>query len=73
MVRIQTKTIRKKAKGSQPDYVCKQHLMPFPTSQNKELAPFLKQNLQFNMKVKEDTINVTLKKEKTEGTSDKNY
>jgi len=72
LVKIQTKTIRKKAKGGQPDYICKQHLMPFPTSQNEELKPFLKKDLQFNMKVKEDTLNVTLKKEKTGGTLDEN-
>ena len=46
--------------------------MPFPTSQNEELAPFLKKDLQFSMKVKEDILNVTLKKEKTDGTLDEN-
>ena len=44
--------------------------MPFPTSQNEELTSFLNKDLQFNMKVKEDTLNVTLKKDKTEGTLD---
>ena len=72
LVKIQTKTIRKKAKRGQPPYVCKQHLMPFPTSQNEELAPFLKKDLQFSMKVEEDTLKVTLKKEKTDGTLDEN-
>jgi hypothetical protein len=44
--------------------------MPFPTSQNEELAPFLKRDLQFSMKIKEDTLDVTLKKEKIDGTLD---
>ena len=72
MVKIQTKTIRKKAKRGQPDYVSKQHLMPFPTAQNEELKPFLKKDLQFKMKVEEDTLKVTLKKEKTDTKPDGN-
>jgi hypothetical protein len=72
MVKIQTKTTRKKAKGNRPDYICKQHLIPVPTSQNKQLTPFLKKDLQFSMSIKKDILNVTLKKEDSVENPDEN-
>jgi hypothetical protein len=40
--------------------------MPFPLAENKELSPFLKQTLHFSMNIDEDTLTITLKKEKRE-------
>ena len=66
MVKIQTRTIRKKYKRNQPDYEYKQHLIPVPLAKNEELTPFLKKQLDFDMNIKDDTLNVKLKKQKTE-------
>ncbi len=65
MVKIQSKTIRKKYKPKGPPYAYTQHLMLFPLGQNDELAPFLKQELEFTMTVSEDRLHITLKKEKS--------
>ena len=48
--------------------------MPFPIKQNEELKPFLKEELQFKMNVKNDTFYVELKrpKETAEGPQDEN-
>ena len=67
MVKIQSKTIRKRCKSNQPPYIYKQHLMPFPLSENEGLTPFLKQKLQFSMIIDDDTLTITPKKEKTQG------
>jgi hypothetical protein len=44
--------------------------MLFPLSRNQELTPFLKEELQFDMNIKGDTLYIELKKQKgkTEGT-----
>ena len=47
--------------------IYKQHLMPFPLARNEELTPFLKEQLQFGMNIKDDTLNITLKKQKPRG------
>ena len=64
MVKIQTRTIRKRNKGGKPDYVYKQHLIPVPLARNEELKPFLKKQLDFGMNVKDDDLGVSLKKQK---------
>ncbi|MFA5571501.1 MAG: hypothetical protein GX799_03460 [Crenarchaeota archaeon] len=64
MVKIQSKTIRKKYKPTAPPYTYTQHLMLFPLEQNDELTPFLKQELEFTMTVNEDILHITLKKRK---------
>lgn len=69
MVKIQIRTVRKKYKKNQPSYEYKQHLIPIPLTKNEQLTPFLKQQLDFDMNIKDDTINVKLKKQKTEGNS----
>jgi len=66
MVKIQSKTIRKRYKPKAPPYTYTQHLMLFPLEQqNDELTPFLRQELEFTMTVNEDMLHITLKKEKT--------
>ena len=67
MVKIQTRIARKKYKKSQPPYEYKQHLIAIPLSKNKEIAPFLNQQLNFELEIKDDTMNLKLKKEKTKG------
>ena len=67
MVRLQTKKIKKKYKQEKGKYCYPQHLLPFPRRENKALQPFLKKDLQFRMNVKDDTLNVSLKKPKDEG------
>ncbi len=63
MVRIQTRTIRKKYKRNKPPYTCKKHLLPFPLTQNGNIEAFLKKELNLNMAITDkDTINFTLKK-----------
>ncbi|MBT0160195.1 hypothetical protein G4O51_09445 [Candidatus Bathyarchaeota archaeon A05DMB-2] len=64
MVRIQSKTIRKRYGRGKGEYSYTQHLLPFPTRENEALKPFLKKELQFKMNVNNDTLNVTLKKQK---------
>jgi hypothetical protein len=64
LVKIQTKTIRKRYGRSKSEYHYKQHLLPFPIKQNEALEPFLKKELQFKMNVEDDTLHVTLKKQK---------
>jgi hypothetical protein len=73
-VKIQSKTIRKGYKRSKRQYSYTQHLLPFPTSQNHALKPFLKKELQFKMDAKGDTLNITLtkQKEKTVGIQNEN-
>lgn len=66
MVKIQTRIIRKKYKRSKPPYTYKQHLLPFPLTENQRLQPFLKKRLDIEMKIKDDTINLTLKKQDSE-------
>jgi hypothetical protein len=63
MVKIQTRTIRKKNKAGKPPYVYKQHLIPVPLTRNEELKPFLKKQLEFGMNVKDDNLDVSLKKQ----------
>ena len=65
MVKIQTRKIPKKCKRQVRIY--KQHLMLFPLARNEELTPFLKEQLQFGMNIKDDTLNITLKKQKPRG------
>jgi hypothetical protein len=65
MVKIQTKKIPKKYKRKVRIY--KQHLMLFPLARNEELTPFLKEQLQFGMNIKDDTLNITLKKNRVTG------
>jgi hypothetical protein len=65
MVKIQTKKIPKKYKRKVRIY--KQHLMLFPLARNEELIPFLKEQLQFGMNIIDDTLNITLKKNRVTG------
>jgi hypothetical protein len=60
MVKIQTRKIPKKYKRKVRIY--KQHLMLFPLARNEELAPFLKEKMQFGMNIIDDTLNITLRK-----------
>jgi hypothetical protein len=62
MVKIQSKTIRKRYKPKGPPYTYTQHLMLFPLERNDELTPFLRQELEFTMTVNEDIIHITLRK-----------
>jgi hypothetical protein len=66
-VKVQSKTIRKGYKRSKRQYSYTQYLLPFPTSQNQALKPFLRKELEFKMGVKGDTLNITLKKQKEKG------
>jgi hypothetical protein len=65
MVKIQTRIVRKKYKKSQPAYEYKQHLIAFPLSKNEEIASFLNQQLNFELEIKDDTMNLKLKKQKS--------
>ncbi len=65
MVKIQTRIIRKKYKRNQPEYEYKQHLIPIPLRRNDEMAPFLKQDLDLELGIKDDTVNLKLKKQKS--------
>ncbi|MCW3994521.1 MAG: hypothetical protein NWE98_00020 [Candidatus Bathyarchaeota archaeon] len=64
LVKIQTKTITKRYGRSKNTYHYKQHLLPFPVKENENLKPFLKKELQFKMNATNDTLNVTLTKQK---------
>jgi hypothetical protein len=64
LVRIQPKTIRKHYGRGKSEYRYKQHLLPFPIGQNEALKPFLEKELHFKMNAKDDTLNVTLKRQK---------
>ncbi len=61
MVKIQSKKITKQYKRGTYSYT--QHLLPFPAARNRELEPFLKKQLNFNMTSKGDTLNLSLKKQ----------
>ena len=72
MVKIQSRTIRKSYGRGKNEYSYKQHLLPFPTIENKALEPFLKKGLQFRMNVKNETLNVALKKQKEKAATNQN-
>jgi hypothetical protein len=58
MVKIQTRTIRKKYRDKLYSY--KQHLVPLPLTRNSELVPFLGRQLDFS--IKDGDLILTLKK-----------
>jgi hypothetical protein len=64
LVKLQTKTIRKRYGRGKSEYTYKQHLLPFPTAENEALEPFLEGELEFKMSVMDDALNISLKKQK---------
>ena len=67
MVRIQTKTIRKKRKGCKQPHNYSQHLIPVPMRRNPEINSFLKKDLDFEMAVQGDILIVKLLRKSNEG------
>ena len=62
MVKLQTKTIKKRYGRNKSEYSYKKHMLPFPIKENEALEPFLKKELDFKMNIKDDTIQIMLKK-----------
>jgi len=65
MVKIQTRIARKKYKKSQPPYEYTQHLIAIPLGKNKEISSFLNQQLDLDIEIKDDILNLKLKKQKS--------